>query len=145
VAVAVITIALAGAGCGDSEDKGSGGLGKEKLVARADPICKRHFEKISAGSRSLLAGGQVPNPRAFGKFALGTIVPETKAQTSELRALKPAADVAPAYRKWLADLDATVAKVGKNPAVVTNGANFRAVNGEADKLGLSKQCHFGPG
>ncbi len=96
VAAAVVVVAVAAAGCGDSKDEGSGGLSKEKLVKRADPICKRHFEKITAGQRKLLAGGQVPNPRAFGKFALGTIVPETKAQTSELRALKPSDDVAPA-------------------------------------------------
>ncbi len=95
-ATVAATIALAVAGCGGDEDKGSSGLSKQELVKRADPICKRHFEKITAGQRKLLAGGQVPNPRAFGKFALGTIVPETKAQTSELRALKPSDDVAPA-------------------------------------------------
>lgn len=140
--VATATIGLA-AGCGDDDDES--GLSKQELIKQANPICKRHFDKISAAANKLLAGGQLPNPREFGKLAQRTIVPEYTAQIKELRALKPSEDVADAYRKWLADSDATRAKIASNPSLITNPANFRAVNGEADKLGLSKQCHIGPG
>lgn len=138
-AVCGSAIALAAAGCG-----GSSGLSKEDLVKQADPICKRHFETITASVSKVLAGGRLPDPRQFGKIAMGTVIPQYTAQTKELRALKPSDDVKDAYAKWLADSDATRAKLGQNPALLTNPAPFRGVNGEADKLGLSKQCHVGP-
>lgn len=143
-AAAGATIVLAVAGCGGDDDKSSG-LSKQELVKQANPICKRHFDRISAAASKLLAGGQLPNPREFGKLAQGTIIPEYTAQIKELRALKPSDDVADAYRKWLADSDSTRAKIEQNPSLVSSPASFRAVNGEADKLGLSKQCHIGPG
>lgn len=142
-AAAAATIAFAVAGCGGDDDKSSG-LSKQELVKKANPICKRHHDKISAASAKLLAGGQLPKPREFAAFARGTIAPQTTAQVRELRALKPSDDVADAYNKWLADSDATVARIKQTPAMVTRPANFRTVNGEADKLGLSKQCHIGP-
>lgn len=142
-AAAVIALSLAIAACGDDE-KDSGGLSRAELVEQADPICKRHNATITAASSKLLAGGQIPDPKKFGQFAQQTIVPETSAQTMELRALKPADDVASEYRGWLDASDATVEKIQANPAVVTDAANFKDVNARADKLGLAKQCHIGP-
>lgn len=137
-------IALAVAGCADDDEEQSSGLSREQLIAQAAAICKRHNEVITAASSKVLAGGKLPDPREFGRFAQQTIVPETSAQTMELRALKPADDVAAEYRGWLDASDATVEKIKSDPAVVTNAANFKGVNARADKLGLTKQCHIGP-
>lgn len=137
-------IALAVAGCGADDEEQSSGLSREQLIAQAAAICKRHSEVITAASTKVLAGGKLPDPRAFGRFAQQTIVPETTAQTRELRALQPADDVAAEYRAWLDASDATVAKIKQDPATVTDAANFKAVNAQADNLGVSKQCHIGP-
>jgi len=147
-AVGAATIALALGGCGDdkktSSDSASTGLSRAELVKQANAICKPHFEKISAGASKVLAGGKLPNPRAFGKLAQQTIVPQYTAQIAELRALKPGDDTTADYRAWLAESDATLAKVKAMPPLITDAANFKTVNAKADKLGLSMQCHVGP-
>jgi hypothetical protein len=139
VAAAGAAVALAVGGCGSSK---SSGLSKQDLVKKANPICKRHYDKIIAGRNKLFAGGGLPDPR---KLTNGVVLPQYTAQIRELRRLKPSKDVKGAYEKWLADSEATRTKLQRNPAMLTNAANFKAVNGEADKLGLSSLCHIGPG
>ncbi len=77
-------------GCGGDDDA----LNNGELVKKANAFCKRHTQKIGAASGKLLAGGQLPSPREFGKLAQGTIVPEVGAQVKELRALEPPDDMA---------------------------------------------------
>lgn len=148
-------MALAIAGCGSSKSStssgsttGSGsastGLSKAALVSSADAICKRHSAVITAGSQKMLAGGKLPTPATFGKFAMGTVIPQTSAQIQELSALKPSASEASSYDQWLASLRTTVAKMKQNPVVIQNSANFKTVNGQATALGL-KACQVGPG
>ncbi len=136
-----VSLSFGAAGCGGGG--GSGGLSKADLVKKADAICKRHFETIAAASSKLLAGGNLPKPAAFGQLAKQTIAPQVTAQVKELRALKPS-DGQAAYKKWLDQSDAAAAKVAKDPRVVQDPASFKAVNGQADALGLSKDCHIGP-
>ena len=139
--------AIAVAGCGDDKQTttASSGLDKAKLVAQANAICKPHYEKITTAAQKVLAGGNLPSPRKFGELARGTIIPEYTAQLMQLHALKPADDVAAQYDNWLATSDATLAKIQKSPPLITNADNFKTVNGQADALGLSQQCHVGPG
>ncbi|MBA3735242.1 MAG: hypothetical protein H0W90_08600 [Actinobacteria bacterium] len=131
-----LLVPLALTGCG-----GESGLSKAELTKQADAVCKRHYEKISAGANKLLAGGKLPTPQKFGRFAHQTLIPEYTAQIRELRELK---DFAEPYKTWLANSEATRAKIMKKPALITNGANFVVVNAESDRLGLSRQCHVGP-
>ncbi len=136
---ATAMVALVSAGCG-----GSSGLSKQELAKKANAVCKPHFERTVAAAQKVLAGGRLPTPQQFGQLAMGTIIPEYAAQIKQLRELKPSKDVKPAYEKWLADSDATRAKMQENPAVIQNGATFASVNAQAGKLGLSKQCYVGP-
>jgi len=140
----MLTIAALGgfgaAGCG-----GDDGLSKSELVDKANPICKQHTSKIRAASGKLLAGGQLPKPEQFGKLAQGTIVPEVEGQVKELRELDPSDDLKDDYGAWLDDSEAAVGKMMKDPSTITNPANFEKVNKEADALGVSRDCHIGPG
>ncbi len=137
-----VSLSVAAAGCGGGS--GSGGLSKADLVKKTDAICKRHFETIAAASSKVLAGGNLPKPAAFGRLTQQTIVPQVKAQVKDLRALKPSDGQAAAYKKWLDQSDAAAAKAAKDPRVVQDPTTFKAVNGQADALGLSKDCHIGP-
>jgi hypothetical protein len=146
-AVIAVLGVIAVAGCGDDNKPAptSTTLGRASLVAKADAICKPHYEKITAAAQKVLAGGNLPSPRKFGRLAMGTIIPEYSAQLRQLHALKPADDVAAQYDAWLATSDATLAKIQNSPRLITNADNFKTVNGQADALGLSGQCHVGPG
>jgi hypothetical protein len=128
-------------GCGSDDDDG---LSKSELVKQANAICKPHAEKIRAASGKLLAGGKLPDQATFGKLAREVITPQVLAQTKELRALKPSDDLSDDYKKYLDDADAVAAKMEKDPSVITSSANFKAVNGEAADLGLSRDCYIGP-
>ena len=149
LAAAVLLAACGGGGGGGNGTTTSATmtmhLTKAKLVQRADAICTRHFEKISAGANKLLAGGKLPSPKKFADFARGTLIPQYSAQIAELRSLHPPSSLAPAYRKWLADSQQIRMKMMMNPRLITNGANFAAVNREAGRLGLSAHCRVGPG
>lgn len=142
-AAAATTLALGLAGCGQAGSSSSG-LSRADLVKRADPICKRHFEKIATAANKVLAGGRLPNPREFGRLAQQTIIPEYTRQISELRTLKPADDAAPRYKSWLDASDATLARIKSNPALITDATNFKGVNAQGDRLGLATQCRVGP-
>lgn len=148
-----LLVALAIAGCGSSKSSSSSGsttgsastgLSKAALVSSADAICTRHRAVITAGSQKMLAGGKLPTPATFGKFAMGTVIPQTSAQVQELSALKPSASEASSYDQWLASLRTTVAKMKQNPVVIQHSATFKTVNGQATALGL-KACQVGPG
>ncbi|MBA3748180.1 MAG: hypothetical protein H0W96_11925 [Solirubrobacterales bacterium] len=149
-ALAAIAVAgaLAAGGCGDDDKKATAtddGLDKAQLVTSANAICKPHSEKVAAEAQKMLAGGKLPTPSQFGRLAMGTIIPEYKAQIAELRALKPADEVAAQYDAWLATSDATLARIQESPALLRNAATFKTVNGQADALGLAEECHVGPG
>lgn len=145
-ATAAATIAGTIAGCGDDDksSKADSGLSRAELKQQADPICKRHHETTAAAANKVLAGGRLPDPRQFGRLAMQTIIPEYKAQIAELRALKPADDMAAEYEAWLDESDATAARMQKDPSLITDGKSFVDVNAQADDLGLAKQCHAGP-
>ncbi len=142
----LVAASLGVAACGGSSGGGGGGggLGKAELVKKTNTICNGHFQTIAAAASKVLAGGQLPKPQQFGQLAQQTIVPEVTAQIKELRALKPSGDVAPGFKKWLGESEAARAKMAKDPSVITNPSTFQAVNGQADSLGLSKDCHIGP-
>lgn len=142
-ATAVLTIALLAfaAGCGGGS---SSGLSKSELVKKANPICKRHNDTITAGASKVLAGGKLPTREEFGKLAVGTIVPEYAAQIKELRMLEAGGSLKKSYQGWLGNSEAVLAKVMKDPSLIMSAANFSAVNQQADKLGLSRACHVGP-
>jgi hypothetical protein len=142
--VALTALAVTGCGGGGGK-KASKGPSKAEFTKQANAVCKRHHENTAAAANKVLAGGGLPNPRQLGKLALGTIVPQYSAQIKELTRIKPPAATAGAYRKWLADSRATRGKVAKNPSLIPNPASFKSVNGEADKLGLSRDCHIGIG
>jgi len=72
-ATAAAAIALGVAGCGDDKKQAGSGLSRAQLVERAAPICKRHSATIAVASSKLLAGGQVPDPKKFGRFAQQTV------------------------------------------------------------------------
>jgi hypothetical protein len=136
---AVAALALAAAGCG-----GDDGPSKKEFVSNANAVCKRHYAKISAAAGKLLAGGALPDPREFGRLAQGTIIPQYTAQVRELRAVKPSKGQAAAYRAWLDDSQALRDRLQAKPALIQNARSLSAVNGQADRLGLSNTCHVGP-
>jgi hypothetical protein len=140
--MAFVTAALAtgfvAAGCGGS------GLSKSELVKKADAICKRHNDTITAAASKVLAGGKLPTREEFGRLAVGTIVPEYSAQIKELRKLEPSGSVKKPYQKWLGDSDSVRAKVQHDPSLIMTAATFSAVNQQADRIGLSRACHVGP-
>ena len=134
-------IVLSAAGCGSSGN----GLSRAALIARIDPICKRHNEVITAAASKVLAGGRLPGPAVFGKLAHQTIIPQYASEITRLGELKPAAGVAEPYRAWLAHSRVTLARMRQDPRIITSAANFTAVNSEAHALGLSRFCNVGPG
>lgn len=136
---ATAALALLAAGCG-----GGDGPTRKQFVASADAVCKRHYAKISAAASKLLSGGTLPDPRQFGRLAQGTIIPEYTAQLRELRAVEPSPDRAAAYRAWLDDSQALRGRLLRNPALIQNPRSLAPVNGQADRLGLSKTCRVGP-
>jgi len=138
-AVTAAAATLAAAGCGDD------GPTKAEFAKEANAICKRHYVKISAAARKLLAGGKLPTPREFGQLAMGTIIPEYSAQIRELRDVEPAETQSKAYEIWLNDSDSLRDRMQKNPALAQQPRALSAVNGQADRLGLSRDCHIGPG
>lgn len=138
----VLLLGLGAAGCGSS---GHSGLTRAQLIKRGDAICKRHTEVITAGATKLLAGGKLPTPAKFGRFAFGTIIPQYSAQIDQLAALKPPASIKSPYERWLADSRATLARVRANPVIIQSRSQFTALNHEGDSLGFSSDCHAGPG
>jgi hypothetical protein len=138
----VATLAAGAAGCGNSDDSGPS---KADFVKNANAVCARHHSKISAAAATLLAGGKLPSPQQFGRLAQGTIIPEVSKQITELRAVKPSKDEATADRRWLDDSQALKDKLQRNPALIQNPKALAGVNGQADRLGLSSNCHIGPG
>lgn len=139
-ATAAVVVALAVAGCG-----ANGGPGNGEFVSDANAVCKRHYVKISAAAGKLLAGGKLPSPREFGMLAQGTIIPEYSAQIRELREVEPSEDKADAYNTWLDDSEQLAGRLKGNPVLIQNPGQLAAVNGQADRLGLSRECHVGPG
>jgi len=145
IGIAASAVAIVVSGCGGDDSKSTSSLTKEQFVQQANAVCKRHNETISAAANKLLAGGKLPPPQAFGKLVLGTIVPEVRAQTSELEGIKAPAELDGPYRTWLTDTKGALSRLAANPSLIKSPASFRAVNGQADHLGLSPKCHAGPG
>ena len=140
VVALVAALAVGSAGCG-----GDDGPSKAEFVEDANSVCKRHYVKISAAAAKLLAGGKLPSPREFGRLAQGTIIPEYSAQIAELREVEAPEEQAKAYDTWLDDSQALKTKLQGNPALIQNPQELAAVNGQADRLGLSNNCRIGPG
>ena len=141
-------LALVVAGCGDDDEEQtqtSTGLTKPELVAKANAICKPHYDKITAEAQKMLAGGNLPTARQFANLATGTIIPETTAMISELKALDPADDIKPRYDQWIQTGEATLQMVKSNPRLLMNLENFKTLNTQADAVGVGDQCHVGPG
>ncbi|CAA9480437.1 MAG: hypothetical protein AVDCRST_MAG67-836 [uncultured Solirubrobacteraceae bacterium] len=139
-ATVAAAIAIGAGGCGGDDGPSSG-----EFVSQANTVCKRHYQKISAAAGKLLAGGKLPSPREFGMLAQGTIIPEYTAQIRELREVEPAEDKANAYRAWLDASEKLRSSLQANPALIQNPRQLAAVNRQADELGLSRECHVGPG
>lgn len=138
--VVLCVLAAVIGGCGSS----SNGPTKASLVKRADAICTRHVDVITAGVSKLTAGGKLPNPASFGKFAFGTIIPQTSEQIDGLAKLKPPSSLAARYRTWIANLRATLARMKADPVIIQRSTTFTSVNQQANELGLSKNCYLGP-
>jgi hypothetical protein len=140
-ALAVIVVAAVAAGCGSS---GPSGPTRAQVIKRVDAICAKRNAVITAGASKLLAGGKLPTPAKFAKFAFGTIVPQTSMQIAQVSAIKPPASMAGAYNTWVADMKAALAKIKANPIVIQHSSNFNTVNAQAKSLGLSSNCDIGP-
>jgi hypothetical protein len=136
-----VLLALTMAGCGSSA---SSGLSKSKLASKVDAICKTHNVVISAAASKMLAGGKLPSPKAFGKLAFGTIIPQTSKEISSLSALKPQSSLSRPYQTWLAELRADVAKMKTNPVIIQSSSSFVTVNHAATAQGFSSNCDVGP-
>ena len=139
-AAAGAVAALAAAGCG-----GDDGPTRGEFVKDANAICKRHYVKISEAASKLLAGGQLPSPQEFGRLAMGTIIPEYTAQIRELEDVEAPEEQSEAYETWLNDSEALRARLQENPTLIQRPQALSAVNDQADRLGLSRDCHIGPG
>lgn len=139
-ATLMIVVSAFAAGCGG----GNSGLSKGELVKKADPICKRHNDTITAAASKVLAGGKLPSREEFGKLAVGTIVPEYGAQIKELRKLEAGGSLKQSYAGWLDNSESVQAKLKKDPSLIMSAASFSAVNQQADQIGLSRACHLGP-
>ncbi len=131
--------ALLAAGCG-----GDDGPTREEFTREANAICKRHTAKIEEAASKVLGGGQLPNPREFGKLARGTIIPEVKQQFEELREVEPPEDLEDEYSEFLDTGEETVAKLERDLTLIMNPANFEELNLQADEVGLSRACRVGP-
>lgn len=140
-AVGAALVALTMAGCGSS---GSSGLSKSKLVSKVDAICKTHNVVITAAASKMLAGGKLPSPKAFGRLAFGTIIPQTSVEITSLSALKPQSSLDGPYKTWLSELRADLAKMKANPVIIQSSASFVTVNHEAKAQGFSSNCDVGP-
>ena len=134
----VVVLGLVG-GCGDEE-----GRPKADFVRDVNAICKRHNDRISAAANKLLAGGNLPAPREFGRLVRGTILPEYTAQIRELRAVDPSLDEADAYKAWLDDSQALRDMLESRPALIQQQKALADVNAGANRLNLSEECRIGP-
>ena len=139
-AITLTVAAIAGAGCG-----GDDGPSRAEFVEEANAICERHRATINEAASKVLAGGKLPSPREFGRLAQGTIIPEYEAQIQELRDVEPSEDAEAAYKDWLDDSEALKARLETNPVMIQNPRSMAAVNRQADRLGLTADCHIGPG
>ena len=128
------------AGCGGDE-----GPTRSEWLAEVNAVCKRHNDRITAAASKVLAGGNLPDRRAFGRLARGTILPEYAAQIRELRAVEAPADQAADYRAWLDDSQALHAMLERNPVLIQQPRALDAVNRGANRLALSDECRIGPG
>ncbi|MBA2763443.1 MAG: hypothetical protein H0U42_01995 [Thermoleophilaceae bacterium] len=132
--------ALIVTGCGGDDDA----LSEDELVEQGNAICAEHTAPIEAAAGELLAGGQLPSEKDFGKLANETIIPEYGAQIEELRALEPPEDLSDSYAQWLDDSQSLLEQIKKDPSLITDPSNFSSVNQQADELGLASDCHAGP-
>ena len=131
--------ALLAAGCGGDE-----GPTREEFTRETNAICKRHTAKIEEAASKVLGGGQLPDPREFGRLARGTIIPEVKRQFEELREVEPPEELEEEYREFLATGEDIAAKMERDLTLIMNPANFEELNRQADELGLSRACRVGP-
>lgn len=139
-AVGAVLTVVAASGCGSS----SSGLSHSALVSKATAICTKHNNLITAGSQKMLAGGSLPTRQVFGKFVMGTLIPQATAIVNEASALKPGSSDAAAYRTWLANSRTVLTEIKADPTKVQHPSTFTAINNEAKALGLSPACNAGP-
>ena len=127
-------------GCGGDE-----GPTRGEWLREANAVCKRHNDRITRAASEVLAGGNVPDRRAFGRLARETILPEYAAQIRELRAVEAPADQAADYDAWLDESQALHAMLERNPVIIQQPRALAAVNRGANRLALSDECRIGPG
>jgi hypothetical protein len=150
IAAAAVTVLLAGCGSSSSSKSTtkttttSGTLSKTALITTGNAICKVHADVVSAGAAKLLAGGKLPTPSAFGKFANDTVIPQYSEQVTQLTALKPPSSIATEYGTWMTASRTTLSAIKKNPVLIQSSKTFVAVNKDGDVLGFSADCHVGP-
>lgn len=137
-AALALIITFTATGCG------GGGTSTADFAAKANPICQKHRGAIDKEASKLLAGGQLPGPKEFGRLAMGTIIPQTTAQLKELAAVEPSVEVKSAFKTYLKEGDKAVAKIKQDPSTLTDAANFAGANAAADDAKLSKACRLGP-
>lgn len=135
---------LAVAALGFTTGACSSGPSTEDFLQEANAVCTEHQATIEAAASKVLAGGQLPSPKAFGKLAQETIIPELTAQFNELRPIEAPDELATAYDDFLSQGEQAVAALSQDPSMLTNADNFSATNDQSDEVGLSDSCHVGP-
>ncbi|CAN5626565.1 hypothetical protein BH24ACT26_BH24ACT26_02990 [soil metagenome] len=135
---AAALLALGVVACGDS------GPSREDFAAEANPICERHTETIAEAAGEVMAGGQLPDPKEFGRLAQETIIPELTQQFQELEEVEVPEDLSEEYEVFLERGDQVVEDIQADPSLVTDPSNFQEINQNVDELGLSRTCYVGP-
>lgn len=90
VGAIAIAIALGVAGCGDdessTESSTAASITKEEFVTQANQICADGTVSVEAAAKKVFTSPQ-PSKAAVGGFVTETVIPETEAQVTDIRAL----------------------------------------------------------
>jgi hypothetical protein len=129
---AILAVPLLAAGCGGGGDDN---LTKSEFVAQGNAICKKGNQQLNAAGKAL---GKHPTKAQFTSFTTDTLIPSIESQASQIRALKePSADE-DQVNAILDEVDAAVAKLKANPALITTNADpFAKANKMANAYGLT--------
>lgn len=146
-------IALAVAGCGDDGDDGDDGatatqtatgpaLSKEEFIRRADRICAEGDAEIDAEGLEF-AGRE----DALNELVQTVIVPMTRQQVDQIRALTPPKGDEEQINEFLDTLERGLSEIEANPSLIaTTGGTATLIEARqlADDYGF-KSCNRGGG
>jgi hypothetical protein len=118
-------------------------LSETDLVTQAEAICKEHNAAITAGCEEEGVGAN-PDEVQVRTIVKDYVLPHYSAWIGQQDALVPPEDLTSDWDTWITDSTAARDAIKDDPNVAFDASQFETVNGEAETLGLGKDCVAGP-